>query len=101
MGTIATPATAIEQVSKELKRGLAGVQAVRSVHTVQTDLAIAVWIDIAQDDRSIRNAIYDFEDQVSQRFPGLRFDFHVIPVPDGKKMEDFISAAQVVFRRVA
>jgi hypothetical protein len=85
-------------VTRDLK-ALAALPAVGSVHVLQTPAAFLVWIGISSDNREVRDAIYLFEDGISERHADIMFDFHVIPVPHGRKMEDFVTNAQPVFQR--
>lgn len=87
-------------ITHELKAGLSAMDAVASVHFLWSDAALSVWVGISEDDTT-RNKIYLFEDDISQRFSQVLFDFHVVPVPAGQRMEDFISAAQPIFQRPA
>ena len=86
-------------IENELKDHLAQLPAVGSIHVFSTGRVFGVWIGISADNRAVRDAIYDFEDQISERYADVPFDFHVIPVPRGRKMEDFITDAQPIFQR--
>ena len=85
-------------IEKDLKK-LSELPAVRSIHLLPTERAFAVWIGIHADNRKVRNAIYHFEDEISARYANVLFDFHVIPVPHGRTMEDFVTNAHAVFQR--
>jgi hypothetical protein len=93
------PANPDYLITRELKAGLSTMDAVASVHFLWTDAALSVWVGISDDDDTTRTNIYRFEDAISQRFSQVLFDFHVVPVPAGRRMEDFISAAQPIFQR--
>ena len=88
-------------ITQELKAGLSAMDAVASVYFLSTDNALSVWVGISEDDDATRTKIYRFEDEISQRFSQVLFDFHVVPVPAGRRMEDYISAAQPIFQRPA
>ena len=95
------PANPDYLITRELKVGLSTMDGVASVHFLWTDAALSVWVGISEDDDATRTNIYRFEDDISQRFSHVPFDFHVVPVPAGRRMEDFISAAQPIFQRPA
>jgi hypothetical protein len=98
MGTVtACPDYAI--AAAQLKTGLSALSAVISVHTLTTENAFSVWVGINKDDAQVREAIYQFEDEIADRYADVLFDFHVIPVPAGRKVEDYISAANPIFQR--
>jgi hypothetical protein len=88
-------------IAQELKAGLSTMDAVASVYFLSTDAALSVWVGISKDDDTTRTNIYRFEDDISQRFSHVLFDFHVVPVPAGRRMEDYISSAQPIFQRPA
>ena len=88
-------------IAQELKAGLSSMDAVASVYFLSTDTALSVWVGISNDDDATRTSIYRFEDDISQRFSQVLFDFHVVPVPAGRRMEDYISSAQPIFQRPA
>jgi hypothetical protein len=96
---MATAPLATEYVIARELKALSEVPAVGSIHVLPTQNAFAVWIGISSDNREVRNAIYHFEDDISERYTHVLFDFHVIPVPPGRKMEDFITDAQPLFQR--
>jgi hypothetical protein len=86
---------------RSLASALAVVESVRSAHVYQSERAMVVWIDIAQDDEPTRRAVYEIEDRLSDKFGGILIDFHLIPVPTGRKIEDFVTAECVYQRRLA
>jgi hypothetical protein len=86
-------------IETDLKDHLAKLSGVGSVHVFSAGRVFGVWIGISEDNRTVRNAIYDVEDQISERYADVPFDFHVIPVPHGRKMEDFITDAHPIFQR--
>jgi hypothetical protein len=100
MATVAAPCADYRVVSK-LRNALSELPAVRSVFVHNSDKALHVWVDITEDTRPARDAVYHFEDQISEMFPALMFDFHVVPVPRDRRLEDFVSSAQRVFQRSA
>lgn len=86
-------------IAQEIRTGLSTMGAVASVHFLSTNTALSVWVGIIDDDDTARTDIYRFEDYISQRFPQVLFDFHIIPVPAGRRMEDYVSTAQPIFQR--
>ncbi len=91
-----SPAFAIDH---DLKVGLAELPAVRSVYSLYSDNVFSVWVDISQDEQEVRAAVYRFEDAIADRYTQVLFDFHVIPVPQGRKIEEFVSGAHPIFNR--
>ena len=88
-----------EKVVRGLEASLKNVRGVSSVHLLSTDVALSVWVGIAEDDAATRAAVYNCEDELSVLFPNVLFDFHVVPIPAGKTMTDFVSDVQLVFDR--
>jgi hypothetical protein len=87
-------------ITRELARGLSGLPAVDSVHFLAAENALSVWVCLQDGyDETARTNVYRFEDQMSERFPAVLFDFHIIAVPDGRKIEDFLSIASPIFQR--
>jgi hypothetical protein len=97
----ASVAIDLDFVAREATARLSADPAVESVHFLPTDTVLSVWVAIAEDNMAVRRSVYGVEDQMSKLFPDILFDFHAVPVPAGKRMEDFVSAAQAVFRRSA
>ena len=88
-----------ELIAGELEAGLSGMPAVLSAHILKTERALSVWVGIKPDDAKVRESVYRFEDQIADRYPDVLFDFHVIPVPAGRKVEDYVSNAHSIFQR--
>jgi hypothetical protein len=86
-------------IAAELKAGLSAVSAVISVHTLTTENAFSVWVGIEKDNAQVRESIYRFEDEIADRYADVLFDFHVVPVPAGRKLEDYVSDAHPIFQR--
>lgn len=86
-------------IAAELKAGLSRISAIISVHTLVTEKAFSVWVGIKRDEPRVREAIYCFEDEIADRYSDVLFDFHVIPVPTGRKVEDYVSNAHPIFQR--
>jgi hypothetical protein len=100
VATVRVPCTE-QEIRRQLQGGLEHIKLVESVHFLQCDDALSVWVGLGDDDRAARKAVYAFEDKLSANFPGIRFDFHVVPIPSGQRMEDFISDTQLIFQRSA
>jgi hypothetical protein len=89
-------------IARELAKGLSGLPSVNSVHFLATDSGLSVWVRLEDgDDESARTMVYRFEDQISERFPKVLFDFHIVAVPDGRNIEEFLSTASPIFQRDA
>ena len=87
-------------IARELARGLSGLPAVDSVHFLAAENALTVWVGLQNScDEAARTDVYRFEDQISERFPAALFDFHIIAVPAGRKIEEFLSLASPIFQR--
>jgi hypothetical protein len=100
MATVAAPCADYKLVN-QLRSGLSEFPEVRSVFLHHGEKALQVWVDITEDSREVRDSVYHFEDEVSEKFPMIIFDFHVVPVPVDRRLEDFVSSAQRVFQRTA
>ena len=74
---------------------------IQAVYSEWLDDTYVVWIGIQEDDEKARTTAYHLEDRMSERFSDVLFDFHVIALPEGKKTQDYVSNAQVVFQRSA
>jgi hypothetical protein len=74
---------------------------IQAVCAEWVDETYTVWVGIEDDNQVARRVAYFVEDQMSEKFPGTAFDFHVIALPKGKKTQDYASNAQVVFQRAA
>ncbi len=87
------------EIARALNDSLAHMPLVSSVHLLPTETALSVWVGISEDDPAVRKDVYLTEDHIADRFPQVLFDFHVVPIPRGKTMGDFISAANPIFQR--
>ena len=98
-----TAKTCIDQEysAEQMKAPLAALPAVDSVHLLPTETSLSVWVGIRDDDSATYRAIYSIEDQISEMFPTITFDFHVVPLQQGRKMEEYVTAACPVFQRHA
>ena len=89
-----------DPITRELARGLSGLSAVDSVHFLTTENALSVWVCLEDGyDETARTNVYRFEDQMSERFPKVLFDFHIVAVPAGRKIDEFLSLASPIFQR--
>lgn len=79
---------------------LSGIEGVLSVHTRWLDNVLNIWIGV-RDDAGSRDSVYLFEDSFLNKFSELSVEFHVLTIPDGRRIEDFISDAQSVYQRIA
>jgi hypothetical protein len=79
---------------------LKALPAVNSAHFLAADDSLTLLVRL-QDacDEAARSDVYRFEDQISGLFAKLLFDFHIIAVPAGRKIEDYLSNTTPVFQR--
>lgn len=100
---MASRATYIDQeIAMYLESRLKQVDGVTSFHFLFRDGLFSTWVGATgYEDKSVRHAVYSIEDQIEKQFPGVCFDFHLIAVPAGRRIEDFISGADLVFKRTA
>lgn len=86
-----------------LREQLSAIAEVESVRFAPGEKAFFVWVGLREDEPAARRAVYAVEDAMSERFPNVSFDFHIIPLPPGRGLLDFVSAsgAQDVFHRIA
>ena len=90
----------LETITDALARGLKALPAVESAHFLATDDALTVWVRLQDGyNEAARAEVYRFEDQISALFPKLLFDFHIVAVPSGRKIEEFLSNANPIFQR--
>ena len=97
MATVSAPTSELE-IRRLLRSSLSEIASVRSAHVHQSERGITVWVDIADDDDFVRNAVYHVEDAISEDYPHISLDFRVIPVPEGRTIEEFITADRVFAR---
>ena len=90
----------VNEISSELAT-LQHDKYVQAVYSEWLDDIYVVWVGICEDNSLARKVVYHLEDQMSEKFPQVLFDFHVIALPQGKKTQDYISNAQVIFQRSA
>jgi hypothetical protein len=97
-------ATVVADPDRALTSGLSvlsRISGVVSVHARWIENVFNVWIGVRDDDDESRSLVYDFEGSFLDRFQDLSIDFHVVSVPDGRKLDDYISDATAVFKRIA
>jgi hypothetical protein len=90
----------VDQISGELS-ALRNDKYIQAVCSQWLDDIYVVWVGLLEDNSMAREAVYRLEDEISEKFPQVLFDFHVIALPRGKKIQDYISNAQLVFQRIA
>jgi hypothetical protein len=94
--TVCSESVIVEEVKSTLSR----IPGVLSIHTLLTEQQVfSVWVGIADDLPQARHSVYQFEDEIAARHGDVLFDFHVVPLAHGRKMQDFVSSAHVVFQR--
>ena len=82
-----------DKLITELSGYLSKLLSVRSTYFFHRHSALSVWVGIRDHDRSARYAVYEIEDHISQQFPNVRFDFHVIPISPGSSLDAFIATS--------
>lgn len=99
MATV-TASPLVNEISSELAT-LQQDEHIQAVYSQWLDDIYVVWVGIRDDSPTARKAAYRLEDEVSENFPQVLFDFHVIALPEGKSTQDYISNAQIIFQRSA
>jgi len=97
-----TPGTAIDHktITERFESRLKEIDGVVSLHFSLRDGLFSTWVGTNRfNDDEVRHAIYAVEDQIESNFQDVRFDFHIIAIPPGRTVEDFISNANLVFKR--
>ena len=74
---------------------------IQAVCSQWVDETYIVWVGIEDDNPLARQSVYFVEDRMSEKYPAIMFDFHVIALPKGKKTQDYVANAQVIFQRTA
>lgn len=101
MATAAT-ASVEHEIASRLNRHLRAMDAVVSFHFLYRSNTFSGWFGLSNyDDQRLRRAIYEIEEDIESQFPGIEFDFHLVAVPPGRSIDDFISNANMVFKRSA
>jgi hypothetical protein len=90
----------VDQISVKLST-LGNNEYIQAICSQWLDDIYVVWVGITEDNLEARRAVYRLEDEMSEKFPQVLFDFHVIALPTGKKTQDYILNAQLVFQRSA
>ena len=101
---MATPATSIDHktITERFEARLKKIDGVISLHFSLRDGLFSTWVGTNRfGDEEVLDAIFNVEDQIEGDFPDVRFDFHIIAIPPGRPVEDFISNAGLVFKRTA
>lgn len=92
-----------QEVMAEIRAQVSGMPFVVSAAAVhhQQEISLFVGVEEEHDSRESRHAVYTLEDQLSERFPQLTFDVHVVLLPPGRKLEEFVSSEPPLFMRDA
>ncbi len=80
-----------DKLIAELRGYLSNLLSVRSIRFLYRGYALSVWIGIRDQDRNVRYAVYEIEDRISQQFPNVKIDFHIMPISPGSSLEAFIA----------
>jgi hypothetical protein len=100
MAQITTEASIDQEISKQMESLLKQVDGVVSLHSLFRDGIFSTWVGTTKySDKEARHSVYSIEDKIEKEFPRIKFDFHLIAVPPGRKIDDFISNATLVFKR--
>jgi hypothetical protein len=87
-----TTACCDEELITDLRGYLSKLLSVRSTYFLQRGSALSVWVGIRDQDRNARYSVYEIEDRISQEFPNVKINFHVIPISPGSSLEAFVAA---------
>lgn len=88
-------------VNAEIENRLSGIAGVTSVQRRWLDDGLNIWVGVREGDDDSRKMVYEFEDFFLDRFRNIRVDFHVVSIPTGRSLQDYVSDAEIVFQRIA
>jgi hypothetical protein len=77
---------------------LSGIGGVLSVKTRWIGNVLNIWIGLCDGDAA-RDAVYEFENSFLERFAASAVEFHVLTIPNGRRMEDYVSDARTLYQR--
>lgn len=97
----ATPCVDTLGIQKELKEKLSIVDGVDEVRFHEGERCFGIWVGIREGVPAARDAVYAVEDEITEACPSLIFDFHVVELPTGKHLSQFVSVATKIFERTA
>ena len=95
-----TAAANLEYAILERLGRLSDLPGVVSVHTRWIENAFNVWIGVSDEDEN-RDLVYAFEDSFLNEFNDMTTDFHVVTIPAGRRIEEFVSDARTVYQRIS
>lgn len=99
---MATSAPCIDsEIVRQLADGVRGVREIDSVCFAHGESSFHVWVGITEDTLEAWRAVGKIEDRLSENYPEVPFEFHVIPLSGGRRLVDFVSTARQVFQRAA
>jgi hypothetical protein len=81
-----------------LGKDFGGIPQVRHVLTEWVNGPLLVWIALDNPESSVRKRVYQKELELMDAFPGVDFDFNLIPAL-GREAEELAPGAHVVFSR--
>jgi hypothetical protein len=90
MATIAR----VSSPTQEFAHTFEEIPQVTKVFVANEGTSLTVWTVVDNFARHVRDRIYDIERDIFSRYPGTKFDFHVVPDNDG-----MISDAELIYVR--
>ncbi|PYX99114.1 MAG: hypothetical protein DMG62_18595 [Acidobacteria bacterium] len=99
--SMAILAPSLDAVKGQLKAELAQIPAVETVCLAHGEAGLYVWVGIRRDEDTVWQAIADVEERVAAAHSDASFDFHVVPLSPGRRLEDYVSVGQQIFHRAA
>jgi hypothetical protein len=88
-------ATLIRNPVSEVEHAIGNIPNVTKIFASRNGNLVSVWTVVDNFDRSVRNNVYEAEREIFASFPGMKFDFNVVPDSDGLD----ISSAELVYVR--
>ena len=87
-----------DSLETALGKDFSGIPQVRHVLTEWVDGALLVWIALDNPEPGVRKKVYQKELELMDGFPGIDFDFNLIPAL-GREAQELATGAHVVFSR--
>jgi hypothetical protein len=89
------------EIIRELVDRLEEISSVESAYFLDTPDAFSVWVGLSPDDARVRSLVYEIEDALTEQHDHIVFDFHVVALPAGRSLRDFMTSAHPVYHRAA
>ncbi len=87
------------EVANELKFRLAKIPAVTSALLLAEQSSLTIFVGLDEDEPAARNLVYDVEDELAVKFPDANVDLHVVAIPEGQRLADYVSNSRCVYQR--